>query len=277
MSNIPNDEITGKAIVWLEQFCRVLISETDETILRDEKLEEPHIIDINVDVEKELKDLGVDVEGFFTKLAEKYDIFPRDDSLQLQPKFQTETLKTFLTENMTTEILEAPVEATAAGESVEQTFELMDGSINFECFWQSELVSFQITEKSLENLLKEDTPNEILKNLELLKNSEFIRKYKFLSAVEEKIGQQQTDRYGEIILKYAKYRKAPPFIRISWTTDVSGGNAIYACIINPETKEIRAELLLGKELSGTEEFTSEELGFDPSRELWAIAPVLKEV
>lgn len=72
-----------------------------------------------------------------------------------------------------------------------------------------------------------------------------------------------------------KYRKKPAYISISWEADVTTRNEFCARFVNPETHEQIAEVCLGTCLAGEEIFTSEELGFDPSCERWAMALVIR--
>jgi hypothetical protein len=75
----------------------------------------------------------------------------------------------------------------------------------------------------------------------------------------------------------SQHRKKPAYISISWKANVTTRNEIRARFINSETREHLAEVDLGSHLMGEEVFTSDDLGFDPSCERWAMALVLKEV
>jgi hypothetical protein len=63
--------------------------------------------------------------------------------------------------------------------------------------------SFTLTEQSLELLQREGLPNNILKELEALKNQKFETEGDFLEAVRQAIGNDQAVRYREPILKQA--------------------------------------------------------------------------
>lgn len=63
--------------------------------------------------------------------------------------------------------------------------------------------SFTLTEQSLDNLRQEGLPNEILEKLKALKDQKFDTENKFLEAVKQKIGNDQTVRYKAQILKHA--------------------------------------------------------------------------
>ena len=63
---------------------------------------------------------------------------------------------------------------------------------------------FKLTEQSLANLKEDELPKKILKNLESLKNKCYNEKKKFLSAVKQKIGEDQSALYKEQILKHAE-------------------------------------------------------------------------
>ena len=62
---------------------------------------------------------------------------------------------------------------------------------------------FKLTEQSLENLRKADVPDKTLEGLKSLENQEFTKESDFLNAVEKQIGNEQTVRYKELILKHA--------------------------------------------------------------------------
>jgi hypothetical protein len=73
------------------------------------------------------------------------------------------------------------------------------------------------------------------------------------------------------------YVNKPAFIKLSWKANIRIRSEILARFINPETQELRSEVCLGTHLTGEEAFTSQELGFDPLTENWAIAIVLREL
>jgi hypothetical protein len=75
----------------------------------------------------------------------------------------------------------------------------------------------------------------------------------------------------------SQHRRHPSYISISWKADVTTYNEIHARFVDPETRQQLAEVRLGAGVIGEEVFTSEELGFDPSSERWALALVVKEV
>jgi hypothetical protein len=73
------------------------------------------------------------------------------------------------------------------------------------CWYLDRYISeFKLTEQGLKNLKKEGLPNNILKDLELLKNRKFPTESEFKEAVEKQIGIEQTIRYKDRILKRAK-------------------------------------------------------------------------
>jgi hypothetical protein len=63
--------------------------------------------------------------------------------------------------------------------------------------------SFTLTEQSLDNLRQEGLPNKILEKLKALKDQKFDTQDKFLEAVRQEIGNDQTVRYKEQILENA--------------------------------------------------------------------------
>jgi hypothetical protein len=75
----------------------------------------------------------------------------------------------------------------------------------------------------------------------------------------------------------SQHRRNPSYISISWKADVTTYNEIHARFVDPETRQQLAEVRLGAAVIGEEVFTSDELGFDPSSERWALALVVKEV
>lgn len=68
----------------------------------------------------------------------------------------------------------------------------------------------------------------------------------------------------------------PAFIWLKWRANIEEERELYARFVDPETQTMRYEARLGTYLEGEETFSSRELGFDPSRERWAVSIVLKE-
>jgi putative ATP-dependent endonuclease of the OLD family len=67
-----------------------------------------------------------------------------------------------------------------------------------------EMANFKLTKQSLEDLRQEGIPDNVLENLTHLEEQQFPSNDTFLNAVKEKIGEEPTIRYEELILKYAK-------------------------------------------------------------------------
>ena len=67
--------------------------------------------------------------------------------------------------------------------------------------------SFKLTEQSLEKLRREVVPENLLENLKLIENQEVKGEKEFLDAVKTRIGEEQTVRYEELILKHAEKTK----------------------------------------------------------------------
>ncbi len=65
-------------------------------------------------------------------------------------------------------------------------------------------MSFRLTEQSLKNLKDASVPDEILEALTLLKNQKFPKENDLLTAVAKNIGEEQTGRYQELIVKHAR-------------------------------------------------------------------------
>lgn len=63
--------------------------------------------------------------------------------------------------------------------------------------------SFKLSKQSLQNLMKEDIPETILEDLKPLEEQEFAKRVEFLDVIEKHIGQEQTAKYKDLILKYA--------------------------------------------------------------------------
>lgn len=66
----------------------------------------------------------------------------------------------------------------------------------------------------------------------------------------------------------------PTYIRVAWEANITSPSRIEARFTDPETREIRAQVCLGTHLTGEKIFTSEDLGFNPSREKWTVAMIL---
>jgi hypothetical protein len=75
----------------------------------------------------------------------------------------------------------------------------------------------------------------------------------------------------------SKYRSKPAYISIAWKANITTRKELCAHFVNPETRQQLTEVSLGTCLVGEEVFTSDELGFDPSCERWAVALLVKEV
>ena len=63
---------------------------------------------------------------------------------------------------------------------------------------------FNITEQSLEMLQSEGVPNDVVENLNGIKNQENTGEKEFLKLLEATIGKEQTVQYKSLILKHAK-------------------------------------------------------------------------
>jgi hypothetical protein len=63
---------------------------------------------------------------------------------------------------------------------------------------------FKLTEQSLENLTLEKLPEDVISQLETIKNQEFTSKEEFLEVLKETIGEEQTVSYKLLILKHAE-------------------------------------------------------------------------
>jgi hypothetical protein len=69
----------------------------------------------------------------------------------------------------------------------------------------------------------------------------------------------------------------PAALRLAWQADVALGGAFWARFTRPEdATAVLAEVPLGSTLAGEEVFAAQELGFDPTREPWALTFLLRE-
>ena len=73
-------------------------------------------------------------------------------------------------------------------------------------FWKT-TVGFKLDKKALENLKSEGLPENILQNVQVLKNKKFKTETEFLAAVEKQFDKEQTDRYKELLIRYARMQK----------------------------------------------------------------------
>ncbi len=95
-------------------------------------------------------------------------------------------------------------------------------------------------------------------------------------------GEEHTFKIGDSDIKIScsvrgAYRQKPAHITIAWDANLALRSEISARFLKPDTQEILKEVYLGTEQKNEKTFTSQDLGFDPSQESWAIAIVLKEV
>ncbi|MCP4179717.1 MAG: hypothetical protein GY756_18310 [bacterium] len=92
-----------------------------------------------------------------------------------------------------------------------------------------------------------------------------------------KVGHLFKTKYGEISIEctweQARYDDSA-YIWLFWKADIFEEREIIIRFINPETQMKIYEVSLGKILMGEEVFTSNDLGFDPSNDRWAIAVII---
>ncbi|MDM8524957.1 zf-HC2 domain-containing protein [Desulfococcaceae bacterium HSG8] len=82
---------------------------------------------------------------------------------------------------------------------------------------------------------------------------------------------------GQIMLTChwkSAYRDTPAYICISWKADITKYAELWIRFSDTETREIRSEFCLGTNLVGETFFESDEIGFDPSTQRWAVSLVL---
>lgn len=74
----------------------------------------------------------------------------------------------------------------------------------------------------------------------------------------------------------AAYRNLPATLRVAWHAHLSIPGDFWVRFTHPDDPtRPPVELRLGQTLAGEEEFTAETLGFDPTRDPWALAILLK--
>ena len=66
------------------------------------------------------------------------------------------------------------------------------------------------------------------------------------------------------------------YIRLKWDARLTSRKEIWVRFSDPETQSLRCEKLLGTLWKGEKPFYQDDLGFDPSRDPWAIAIILRE-
>ena len=64
--------------------------------------------------------------------------------------------------------------------------------------------AFELTEQSFKSLKSEGVPDEVMQNLEGLKNQQYIGEGKFGDILKTTLGEEHTRRYGSFILKHAQ-------------------------------------------------------------------------
>ncbi len=74
----------------------------------------------------------------------------------------------------------------------------------------------------------------------------------------------------------AQYKTTPAYIQIGWTANFEAVGELWTLFLDPDTKDVLAEIPLGAYLEGDKNLSSEKLGFDPSNRKWAIAILVKE-
>ena len=132
---------------------------------------------------------GLQTAEWYSKvLRAQAGVDPKDETI-------TEKLKTFYSEQK---------------EYVKKTIGGMGPDYLVWRIWNHEKISsFKITKQSLENLKSEGVPDGVLKELQSLKNRKITGKEAFLDILREKIGDEQTGNFDELILKHAKTNQPP--------------------------------------------------------------------
>jgi hypothetical protein len=84
---------------------------------------------------------------------------------------------------------------------------------------------------------------------------------------------------GEITITCAwrpAYRNQPAYMSVAWEADLALAGDLWVQFRQLDTEVLLSEIRLGPALRGDEALTLALLGFDPSRERWALAVVFKE-
>lgn len=74
----------------------------------------------------------------------------------------------------------------------------------------------------------------------------------------------------------AAAQDTPATMRIAWRVNLSTPSDLWVRFTQPDTATPLAEVRLGTALEGEEIFTQAALGFDPARDSWALAVILRE-
>jgi hypothetical protein len=184
------DELNRKALAWLEQFSQEL--DADPDVIDAMPIE---------DVKAELRALGVDVEGFHTRLARTLNLAKVKNAVAQMIKWVSPVWRP-----------QWAGQFVGAGDIPEQkhTFRMEKGAIEVMCSWKPQA--------------------------------------------------------GD----------TPPYLEVSWKADTVIEGNFWCRFVHPDTNAMLAEVPLGTYKEGGKYFTRKTLGFDPSKEPWAIAIVLKE-
>lgn len=69
---------------------------------------------------------------------------------------------------------------------------------------------------------------------------------------------------------------APGYLEFAWAANIVTAYELWALFIHPETRLILAAICLGEDLEGGKIMSSQDLGFDPSKEQWVVSIMLQE-
>ena len=74
----------------------------------------------------------------------------------------------------------------------------------------------------------------------------------------------------------AAYKNLPATLRVTWQAHMTLAGVFWVRFTHPtDPTRPPVEIRLGNTVAGEEEFTAETLGFDPTRDPWALAILLK--
>lgn len=68
----------------------------------------------------------------------------------------------------------------------------------------------------------------------------------------------------------------PAYLLVKWEVNIETDHGVSVRLTNPGTQETLYDIGLGTIRVGEEAFTAGELGFDPSRENWAVSVMMLE-
>lgn len=121
---------------------------------------------------------------------------------------------------------------------------------------------FKLTEESLLKLQKEAIPGEIINKLDELKNQDYKSKKSFLDTIEIAIAEEQTSKYGSLILKHAEKWTVWPHKFINLGLDLQGGMHLVMEVETEKAEEGAIERISQTMLTQLKKERIRHLGID---------------